>query len=208
LSFSPDAPQAWRCWFADVLTTKDPKWQWFNALVLGLVEDTDGSPLESLEKALAEVRLWKEAAMRYTKEMSWDGPIGLYFHSYPYNSVNSLHLHIVDLSTVGPTFEKLQFKNLSIDDVLEVLEDERKVLTDSRVGQKQPQAPAAPKPAQRPPPRPFHPPNRPPEVAQVQEEQERLKNEAVKLQDENKWLLQLLEAERQKIAAASIYKAR
>ena len=50
--------------------------------------------------------------------------IGLYFHCYPHCSVNSLHLHIVDLSEVGPTYEALSYKNLSMDMVLKALDKE------------------------------------------------------------------------------------
>ena len=52
--------------------------------------------------------------------------IGLFFHCYPHCSVNSLHLHIVDLSEVGPTYEACRFKNLSMDMVLTALDKEIK----------------------------------------------------------------------------------
>ena len=35
-----------------------------------------------------------------------------------------MHLHIVDLDCVGPTFNHLRHKNLSIDDAIAVLEAE------------------------------------------------------------------------------------
>lgn len=50
--------------------------------------------------------------------------IGLFFHVYGHNSVNSLHLHIVDLDAVGPSYHKMTYKNCSIDAVLEVLKDD------------------------------------------------------------------------------------
>ena len=38
--------------------------------------------------------------------------------------MNSLHLHIVDLSDVGPSYDALRFKNLAMDTVLEALQKE------------------------------------------------------------------------------------
>ena len=50
--------------------------------------------------------------------------IGLFFHCYPHCSVNSLHLHIVDLSETGPTYEACSHKNLSMELVLKTLKQE------------------------------------------------------------------------------------
>ena len=52
--------------------------------------------------------------------------VGLYFHCYPHCSVNSLHLHIVDIypGNTGPTFAACKFKNLHIDMVIDALEKE------------------------------------------------------------------------------------
>ena len=49
---------------------------------------------------------------------------GLFFHCYPHCSVNSLHLHIVDLSETGPTYGACSHKNLRMDIVLTMLERE------------------------------------------------------------------------------------
>ena len=103
--------------------------------------------IRTLESALACLRKMREAAYAFVKEDAKSGwslreketwqqetkqpivelaDIGLYFHCYPLCSVNSLHLHIVDLSEVGPTYEALRHKNLSMDMVLKALEDEIK----------------------------------------------------------------------------------
>ena len=100
--------------------------------------------IRTLESALACLRTMREAAYAFVKEDAKSGTkwslrqketnqtiveladIGLYFHCYPLCSVNSLHLHIVDLSEVGPTYEACRFKNLSMDMVLKALEDEIK----------------------------------------------------------------------------------
>ena len=101
--------------------------------------------IRTLESALACLRKMREAAYAFVKEDTKSGwslrvknvfqketnqhvvelaDIGLYFHCYPHCSVNSLHLHIVDLSEVGPTYEACRFKNLSMDMVLKALEKE------------------------------------------------------------------------------------
>ena len=103
--------------------------------------------IRTLESALACLRTMREAAYAFVKEDAKSGwslreknvfqketnqhgvelaDIGLYFHCYPHCSVNSLHLHIVDLSKTGPTYEACRFKNLSMDMVLKALEDEIK----------------------------------------------------------------------------------
>ena len=111
--------------------------------------------LRTLESALACLRTMREAAYAFVKEDAKSGTkwslrqketwqketkqtiveladIGLYFHCYPPCSVNSLHLHIVDLSEVGPTYEACRFKNLSMDMVLEALDKEMKVFRAKR----------------------------------------------------------------------------
>ena len=101
----------------------------------------------TLESALACLRTMREAAYAFVKEDAKSGwslreknvfqketnqhvvelaDIGLFFHCYPLCSVNSLHLHIVDLSETGPTYEAFRFKNLSMDMVLTALDKEIK----------------------------------------------------------------------------------
>jgi hypothetical protein len=50
--------------------------------------------------------------------------VGLFFHVYPHNSVQSFHLHIVDLDVTGPTHEAMKYKNMPAEDVLAVLRAE------------------------------------------------------------------------------------
>ena len=103
--------------------------------------------IRTLESALACLRKMREAAYAFVKEDAKSGwslreketwqketnqtvvelaDIGLYFHCYPHCSINSLHLHIVDESEVGPSYEACRFKNLSMDIVLTALEKEIK----------------------------------------------------------------------------------
>ena len=50
--------------------------------------------------------------------------MGLFFHVYPHNSVQSFHLHIVDLDVTGPTYEVMKYKNMPAEDALAVLRAE------------------------------------------------------------------------------------
>ena len=103
------------------LTTKDMAWQMFNVLSYGL--DGDAA---SLAAAVETLEALQAAAHTFaTATPSWStASLGLYFHCYPHNSVNSLHLHMVDLSATGPTFDALSYKNLPLDAVLTVLKAE------------------------------------------------------------------------------------
>ena len=59
--------------------------------------------------------------------------IGLFFHCYPHCAVNSLHLHIVDLSETGPTYEACSHKNLSMELVLKTLKQEIEKLEEMKL---------------------------------------------------------------------------
>ena len=101
------------------LLLRDLDWSWFNVLVFGV---RDGA---QLAEAVATLEAMREAALSYTRaDGGWSTSVGLYLHCYPFNSVQALHLHIVDLGATGPTFDALAHKNLPLDDVLHVLRAE------------------------------------------------------------------------------------
>lgn len=100
------------------LSPKLDTWSCFNVLTLGMGKDL------SLDEAVDMLNEMKDVAMKYAKQKAWSMNIGLYFHCYPFNSIQTLHLHIVDLDTIGPSFEALAYKNLSLDDVKSCLLDE------------------------------------------------------------------------------------
>lgn len=105
------------------LIMKDLHWQWFNALVFGMVPANQGGV--GTRAALAVVELMKAAALTYTSNRGdWSSQVGLFFHIFGHNSVNALHLHIVDMSELGPSFWKLDKKNCPLDAVLTVLKEE------------------------------------------------------------------------------------
>ena len=104
--------------------------------------------IETLESARTCLLTMREAAYAFVKEDAKSGPkwslltketkdskeqladIGLFFNCYPHCSVNSLHLHIVDLSEVGPTYHACSHKNLPMDMVLTALDKEIKEFKD------------------------------------------------------------------------------
>lgn len=90
------------------LTTKKMNWKYFNISTIILNKEH-----EFLEKM-------KEIAEYYVKQRGWEN-YGLYFHCFPHNSVNSLHLHICNLEKKGHIFHELEYKNLKIDDALKMI---------------------------------------------------------------------------------------
>lgn len=87
------------------MTTRNLHWTKFNILTID-----DVSFLKRMKKN----------AQMYTEARGWKN-YGLYFHCFPLNSVQSLHLHIVNLDTTGPHFATQWSKNLSIDDAIAVI---------------------------------------------------------------------------------------
>lgn len=94
------------------LTTKNPTFNTFNILPIILQKNTD---------FISDVL---EAAITYTTHRGWKNP-GYYFHCYPHNSVQSLHLHIVNKDTAGPGFKRQEGRNLSIWDAIWAIDFEK-----------------------------------------------------------------------------------
>ena len=105
------------------LSTKDLSWEWFNVLSFGL----DGSATE-LSKAIELLEAMQAAAETFASAMDeWSADpshLGLFLHVFPHNSVQSLHLHMLDRRCTGPTYEVLKYKNLPLADALAVLRAE------------------------------------------------------------------------------------
>ncbi|CAE7742245.1 FNTB [Symbiodinium pilosum] len=112
------------------LIRRNLHWRWFNALVFGMLDDQERvfPAGKCCPDTVSEIKMMKEAALTWVEgareSEGWSHNIGLFFHVYGHNSVNSLHLHVVDLDFTGPSFESQKFKNLPIDAVLQVLEQE------------------------------------------------------------------------------------
>jgi len=102
-----------------LLIVKDLHWEWFNVLTFGVVS--------GLQEGIARLEEIKNAALTYIragKEWPPEEHVGLFLHAHGHNSVNALHLHVVDMRHCGPTYAKLEHKNLPIDCAIEVLKDE------------------------------------------------------------------------------------
>lgn len=105
------------------LTTKNLHWSAFNALTIGLVPEEEGGL--SMQSGIRMLEEMKEAALTYTKKAEgWSDNVGLFLHVFGHCSVNSLHLHILDMNATGPTFLALNFKNCPLDAILKVLKEE------------------------------------------------------------------------------------
>ena len=100
------------------LVLKDLSFWWFNILVFGINDKSQ------LQKAIELVKYMQKAAQFFAKQNNWSNNLGLYFHVYGFNSVHSLHLHMIDLDFVGPTFHYTSYKNLSLENVLIALTKE------------------------------------------------------------------------------------
>jgi hypothetical protein len=88
------------------ITTKNMHWSMFNVTSIALQKDG----LSFLEEL-------KIVAEKYTKARGWVNS-GYYFHCFPHNSVNSLHLHVINLDTVGFNYYENGYKNMPLDDVI------------------------------------------------------------------------------------------
>src|SRR6056300_1124829 len=87
------------------ITTRDLDWRKFNILPIILSQD-----LIFLAKLLL-------AAETYVMHRGWRR-YGLYFHCYPNNTVNSLHLHVINLDKIGHMFYAKKSQNISLYDVI------------------------------------------------------------------------------------------
>ena len=87
------------------ITTKNLHVDYFNILPIVLKKDI---------RFLNDLLL---TALEYAKNRGWKNP-GFYFHCWPLNSVQSLHLHVINKDRLGHMFYKKQCANLSMYDVL------------------------------------------------------------------------------------------
>ena len=69
------------------------------------------------------LEMMKERALIFAKEMNYSENVGLFVHPFGFNSVNSFHLHILDMDHLGEyTYDFHKHKNLSLDDAIEGFE--------------------------------------------------------------------------------------
>jgi len=100
------------------LTVRDLNWRWFNAVSFGIGGgDELRFAITRMQEVLATAKAFAEAE-------KWSSNVGFFFHVYPHNSVQSFHLHMVDLAVTGPTYEVMKYKNIPAEEVLAVLRAE------------------------------------------------------------------------------------
>lgn len=94
------------------ITTQDLNWKLFNITTIVLSKNV---------KFLLRL---KEVASYYARQRGW-GKAGFYFHCFPHNTVNSLHLHVCneDENYIGHAHTFAQYKNLSLDAAITVALD-------------------------------------------------------------------------------------
>eukprot|EP00404_Azadinium_spinosum_P001876 CAMPEP_0180428954 /NCGR_PEP_ID=MMETSP1036_2-20121128/7104_1 /TAXON_ID=632150 /ORGANISM="Azadinium spinosum, Strain 3D9" /LENGTH=291 /DNA_ID=CAMNT_0022434609 /DNA_START=51 /DNA_END=923 /DNA_ORIENTATION=- len=107
-----------------LLLSKDLHWEWFNVLTFGL--------LTGLHLACEKLELMKEAAMSWVAANADEGwpeadRVGLFLqvHAHCSMGAKAIHLHILDMDCLGPSFTKLAHQHIHIDTVLAVIQEER-----------------------------------------------------------------------------------
>lgn len=92
------------------LTTKNLHWSYFNVLTI---------VIRGRYRYLIKMR---RAAVLYANSRGWKNP-GFFFHVFPHNTVQSLHLHIINMDNLGYQYNANVSKNLSLDDAIVVARD-------------------------------------------------------------------------------------
>ena len=98
---------------------KDTSWQYFNALTFGLeISESYKSVLNMFNELEIIANLWAKKN-NIPKEY-----LGCYFHIYPFNSVQSLHMHMIDLrkENLGKAYFKSCHKNMPLSEVRKYFE--------------------------------------------------------------------------------------
>jgi len=103
----------------EFLIPRDPNWKLFNVLTIGI-----DCSIDELEKFIILLERMREVSLASARYEGWSENIGLFFHCFPLNSIHTLHMHIVDLDNLGPSFHSQQNKNLPLDDILTQLRAE------------------------------------------------------------------------------------
>ena len=107
----------------EFLLLRDLWWETFNVLTFA-AQRTPGAYASAIDL----LDRMEVTALEYARRSGWSPNVGLFFHCYPQNSVQALHLHIVDWSRTGPTYDALDYKNLKLSDVRLVLQQEAATL--------------------------------------------------------------------------------
>lgn len=101
--------------FHKFISPKTTDFTYMNALTLCV--DNNNNKVEQVLDKLVEM---KSLAIEYANKNGITN-IGLYVHVYPLNSIQLLHIHILDKDNLSPTYDYVNYKNLELDDVISVL---------------------------------------------------------------------------------------
>lgn len=122
------------------LTTTKTDWKYFNILTMGQGTITElEEAIKHLEEMITVARKWTDLIRiriphfnstqpaedePWIPELNFPGEVGLHFHCFPYNSVQSLHMHVTDLQNRHPTPSST--KNVQAEVVLKALQQEQR----------------------------------------------------------------------------------
>lgn len=154
--------------------------QYANKKLITGVENMNNDPVKlDMDKIYKDGILFFENPLFVEREINniykWSNNVGYFFHMFPHNSVESLHLHIVDIDKKGLMYDSYEKNNIPADTVFNVLQNEldqiqsnpeRQNLMDQFYKSSWSQAPPQPIAAQPPPP-PMPKPKLPPPATRL-----------------------------------------
>ncbi len=115
-------------WHEFLLPRSSDRWCDFNVLTLGMDGDLAHAHqlLDQMQSTACEyaARARQRATGTAVQPPRTAHALWLGFHCYPLNSVQWLHMHMLDAEHTGPAKHALDYKNLSLDAVREVLRAE------------------------------------------------------------------------------------
>lgn len=107
-----------------LMTTKNLRWDWHNVVSMGV---EGKAKLQESVDMLKEMRAAATTFVNGSTEYNNGNDVSMCFHCYATNSIPSLHLHILNKKTTTHYYDiHNKSKNIEIDDVIKVLEEELK----------------------------------------------------------------------------------
>jgi hypothetical protein len=123
----------------ELLIPLELSWEWFNILTVGMVGDLQ-TRLAGCKAALERIVRMRDASIHYISKLpkqGFEGDVGMFFHCFPYCKVNSMHMHILDVTEANNCFSENAYRNLGLGDVITVLESDIESLQADREEKRQ-----------------------------------------------------------------------
>jgi hypothetical protein len=98
------------------LVYKNPHWSTGNILTFGM------DPLYDIHKSIKLLKRMKKIAEDYVKQKKWSKNTQFFFHIHPHNSIETLHLHIIDPDYENDSYQFNLKIGITIDNVICALE--------------------------------------------------------------------------------------